>query len=241
MKYFRLFKAKKSFGELSKSERRDFASEVASNILENIVQTDIRNLAESVKGVTPQDFNHTKDDFSRICKTREILKTIEQDTLDKEFEKLSLEFLRYLNSVRVIQERNLVEISTRYLTLNWIDKSIHKRSLDIYNRLLEIRSTLRNSNLWDEDLEATYKSTSYGKAGSKPSTFVSCTVLIKQKDKSKLFNSTWDREFWPVLNSDTFADSTESGSVKIWNAITNGMVPDLTLLFREFSEWLNSN
>ena len=60
----------------------------------------------------------------------------------------------------------------------------------------------------------------------------------KQKDKNKIFNSSWDRDFWPAINSDTYNESLVLGSTKIWKALSDGMIPDLQLVFREFSGWL---
>ena len=238
MKYFRIFKAKKPIGQLDEAERRQFSNNIASSILENIVSVEIRSIAQDLRDLAPSNFNDTKEDFIRICDTRDILKSIEQETLDKAFEMHSLEYLKYLNSIKVITDSNLLEVSLEYLTLNWIDTAIHKRSLDLYSRLLEMKSTLTKLGLWSGDLETTYRNTSFGKSGSKPSSFVSCSVVIKQKDRSKLFDSTWDRDFWPALSSAAYKESTELGSIKIWNSIANGMVPDLNLIFREFSSWL---
>jgi hypothetical protein len=238
MKYFRIFKAKKPIGQLNEAERREFSSNIASSIFENIISVETRSMAQELRDVAPSNFDDTKEDFIRICGTRDILKEIEQETLDKAFELQSLDYLRYLNSIKVITDDNLIEVSLRYLTLDWIDKAIHKRSLDLYSRLLEIKSTLAKLGLWSGDLETTYRNTSFGKSGSKPSSFVSCSVVIKQKDRSKLFDSTWDRDFWPALSSEAYKESTELGSTKIWNSIANGMVPDLKLIFQEFSSWL---
>lgn len=238
MKYFRIFKAKKQIGQLNEAERREFSNNIASNILENIVSVEIRSKAQELRDLAPSSFDDTKEDFLRICNTRDILKNIEADTLDKAFENHSLEYLKYLNSIKVITDSNLVEVSLDYLTLNWIDNAIHKRSLDVYTRLLEMKSTLNKLDLWSGELETAFRETSFGKSQYKPGTFVTCSVVIKQKDKKKLFDSTWDRDFWPALSSEAYKESTELGSAKIWNAIANGMVPDLKLVFREFSGWL---
>jgi len=238
MKYFRIFKAKKPIGQLNEAERREFSSKMASNILENIISVETRSMAQDLRDAAPSNFYDTQEDFIRICDTRDILKSIEQETLDKAFEMQSLEYLKYLNSIKVITDSNLLEVSLEYLTLNWIDTAIHKRSLDLYSRLLEMKSALTKMDLWSGDLEIAYRNTSFGKSGSKPSSFVNCSVVIKQKDRSKLFDSTWDRDFWPALSSEAYKESTDLGSIKIWNAIANGMVPDLKLVFREFSGWL---
>jgi hypothetical protein len=238
MKYFRIFKAKKPIGQLSEAERREFANNMASNILENIISVETCSKAQDLKDVVPSNFVNTRDDFIRICKARDDLKKIEKETVDKAFEMHSQEYLRYLNSVRVISSSNLVEVSLEYLTLNWIDAAIHKRSLDLYNRLIEIKSSLIKSDLWSGELDSIYRYTSFGQSGSKPSSFVNCSVVIKQKDKARLFNSTWDRDFGPALSSEAYKESTDLGSAKIWSAIANGMLPDLKLAFREFSGWL---
>ena len=238
MKYLRIFKAKKPIGQLSKSERRDFANNLATDILENLISLEIRNLAAGLKEVVPERFNETKEDFLSICDVRETLKFIEQETLDKTFEKLSLDYMKYLNSIKSIGDSDLLEVSRHYLTLTWIDAATHKRSMDLYKRLLEIRSALTKLNSWTEELEAAYKKTSFGNAAAKPATFVNCSVVIKQKDKSKLFDSAWDRDFWPAISSEAFKASAEMGSEEIWKAITSGMIPDLYLLFKEYSSWL---
>lgn len=238
MKYLRIFRANKPIGQLSKSERREFANDMATNLFENLVSPEIRNLTEELKGAVPERFNDTKEDFLRICYVRETLKTIEQETLDKAFEKLSLDYMKYLNSIKFIGDSELLEVSRHYLTLTWIDAATHKRSIDLYKRLLEIRNALTKLNSWTEELEAAYEKTSFGSAAAKPATFVNCSVVIKQKDKSKLFDSAWDRDFWPALSSEAYKASTELGSADIWKAITNGMIPDLYLLFKEYSGWL---
>jgi len=238
MKYLRIFKANKPIGQLSKSERRLFAKNMATSIFENLVSPEIRKLTEELKGVVPERFNDTKEDFLKICDVRETLKTIEQETLDKAFEKLSLDYMEYLNSIKFIGDSELLEVSRHYLTLTWIDAATHKRSIDLYKRLLEIRNALTKLNSWTEELETAYKKTSFGSAAAKPATFVNCSVVIKQKDKSKLFDSAWDRDFWPALSSEAYKASTELGSVEIWKAITNGMIPDLYLMFKEHSGWL---
>ena len=238
MKYFRIFKAKKPIGQLSEAERREFANSMASNLLENIISVETRSMAQDLKDVVPSHFANTREDFVRICEMRDVLKKIEKETLDKAFETHSQEYLKYLNSIRIISSSNLVEVSLEYLTLTWIDAAIHKRSLDVYTRLLEMKSTLNKLDLWSGELETAFRETSFGKSQYKPGTFVTCSVVIKQKDKKKLFDSTWDRDFWPTLNSEAYKESTELGSAKIWNAIANGMVPDLKLVFREFSGWL---
>jgi hypothetical protein len=238
MKYLRLFKAKKPLGQFSQAERLDFSKDLASNILENIISAENLALAAGLRDAELDSFKNTKEDFIRICGTREVLKTIESETLDKAFEKHSFDYLKYLNSIKAIQEKNLVEVSTRYLTLEWIDKSIHKRSLDLYNRLLDIKSELNKLGLWTADLETAYKNASFGKSGYKPGSFVNCSVVIKQKDRFKLFDSAWDLEFYPLFQSETYKESIELGSVAIWSAITKGMIPDLYLVFRECSGWL---
>jgi len=238
MKYFRIFKAKKPIGQLDEVERRQFSNNIASSILENVVSVEIRSIAQDLRDLEPSNFNDTKEDFIRICETREILKSIEQGTLDKAFEMHSMEYLEYLNSIKVITDSNLLVVGLDYLTLSWIETAIHKRSLDFYIRLLEMKSALTKLDLWSGDLETAYRNTSFGKSDGKPSSFVNCSVVIKQKDKSKLFDSTWDRDFWPALSSEAYKESTEFGSKEIWNAIANGMVPDLKLVFREFSGWL---
>ena len=238
MKYLRIFKAKKPIGQLSKSERREFASDLASGVLESLISVETRNLALGLKDITPETFSNTKEDFLGICHARETLKTVEQVTLDKSFEKLSLDYMKYLKSMKFIKDSDLLEVSIHYLTLTWIDAAAHKRSMDLYNRLLEIRSTLTKLDSWTEELESAYKKTSFGNATVKPGTFVSCSVVIKQKDKSKLFDSAWGRDFWPAINSAAYKESTELGSVAIWKAIANGMLPDLYLMFQENSGWL---
>jgi hypothetical protein len=238
MKYLRIFKAKKPIGQLNESERSAFAKDFAENILENIISSEIRAVAIDLRDALPKTFQETKEDFIRICEVRQNLKTIEQQTLDKVFEKHALAYFNYLNSIRVIDEKNLLEVSTEYLTLNWIDAAIHKKSLDIYKRMLEIRSSLTKLNLWAVELEEVYRSASFGENAHKPNTFVNCSVVIKQKDKNKIFNSSWDRDFWPAINSDTYNESLVLGSTKIWKALSDGMIPDLQLVFREFSGWL---
>jgi hypothetical protein len=238
VKYFRLFKAKKPIGKLSQSERREFANDLASSILDNILSPNIHALAISVKEDLPENFKNTSEDFLRICKARETLKTIEHETLDKVFEKNSLDFLKYLNSIKAIKEENLIDIATNYLTLNWIDDAIHKRSSDIYTQIIAIRSSLTKSNSWTPELEAAYRETSFGSVAVKPSIFVSCSVVIKQKDRFKLFDSAWDKDLWPVISSVAYKDSIAKGSIEIWQAMNNGMIPDLHLVFREFSGWL---
>jgi hypothetical protein len=238
MKYFRIFKAKKPIGRLSEAERREFASNMASNILESLISVENRSKAQELKDLNAIDFGDTKEDFIRICETRDALKNIERETLDVAFEKLSLDYLKYLNSIKAITNKNLLEVNLDYLTLDWIDKAIHKRSLDLYSRLLEIKSTLTRLDLWSGDLESAYRNTSFGISGSRPSSFVNCSVVIKHKDRYKLFDSSWDRDIRPVMNSEAYKKSTEMGSSKIWNAIANGMVPDLKLVFRDLSTWL---
>ena len=67
---------------------------------------------------------------------------------------------------------------------------------------------------------------------------MTCSVVIKQKDKKKLFDSTWGSDFSPAINSSAYQESLELGSAKIWKAISSGMIPDLNLVFQEFSGWL---
>jgi hypothetical protein len=238
MKYLRIFKAKKPIGQLSKSERREFASGLASGVLESLISVETRNLALGLKDITPESFDNTKEDFLEICDTRQTLKTVEQLTLDKSFEKLSLEYMKYLNSMEFIKDSDLLEVSIHYLTLTWIDDAVHKRSMDLYNRLLEIKSALIKLGSWTEELEAAYRKTSFGNTAVKPGTFVNCSVVIKQKDKFRLFDSAWDSDFWPAINSAAYKEATELGSVAIWRAVTNGMIPDLYLMFKEHSGWL---
>jgi hypothetical protein len=238
VKYFRIFKAKKPIGQLSEAERNAFASELASNILDNLVSPEMRKLTLELGDAVAEDFKDTAADFIRICQAREILKTIEGEILNVAFEKHANEYLQYLNSIGSISEKNLIDVSLSYLSLNWIDDAIHKRSLDVYSRLLEIRSSLNRLNLWTGELEAAYREASFGKSQYKPGTFVTCSVVIKQKDKKKLFDSTWDSDFGPAFNSSAYQESLELGSAKIWKAISGGMIPDLNLVFREFSGWL---
>ena len=238
MKYFRIFKARKPIGQLSQAERHAFSSELASDILDNLVSPEMRKLALQLGDTVAQDYKDTAADFIRICEAREILKTVESETLNVVFEKQSNEYLQYLKSIGSISEKNLIEVSLSYLTLNWIDDAIHKRSLDVYSRLLEIRSSLNRLDLWTAELEAAYRESSFGKSQYKPGTFVTCSVVIKQKDKKKLFDSTWDSDFGPAVNSSAYQESLELGSAKIWKAISSGMIPDLNLVFREFSGWL---
>jgi len=238
VKYLRIFKAKKPIGQLSQAEQNAFSSELASNILDNLVSPELRKLCFELGDAVAKDYKDTVADFIRICEAREILKTIEGETLNVIFEKQSNEYLQYLQSIGSISEKNLIEVSLNYLTLNWIDDAIHKRSLDVYSRLLEIRSSLNRLNLWTGELEAAYRETSFGKSQYKPGTFVTCSVVIKQKDKKKLFDSTWGSDFGPAINSNAYQESLELGSAKIWKAISSGMIPDLNLVFREFSGWL---
>ena len=84
MKYFRIFKAKKPIGQLSEAERREFANNMASNILENIISVETRSKAQDLRDVEPSNFVNTRDDFIRTCKTRDDLKKNEKETLDKE-------------------------------------------------------------------------------------------------------------------------------------------------------------
>lgn len=238
MKYFRIFKANKPVSQLNQAERNVFASELASDILENLVDPEIRKLSLELGDVVAEDFKDIATDFLRICEAREILKTIEGETLNVVFENQSKDYLQYLKSIRSISEKNLIEVSFEYLTLNWINDAIHKRSLDFYSRLLEIKSSLIRLNAWTEELEAAYREASFGKSQYKPGTFVTCSVVIKQKDKKKLFDSTWDSDFVPAISSSAYKESLEMGSAKIWKAISSGMIPDLNLIFREFSGWL---
>jgi len=238
MKYLRIFRANKPIGQLSESERREFSHKLASDILDNLVDENTRTLTAGLKDVSVESFKDTKEDFLGLCETREILKSVEAATLDKAFETLSKEYLQYLNSIRSITEKNLLEVSLRYLTLHWIDNAIHKRSLDVYTRLLEMRSTLSRLDLWTGELEAAYREASFGKSQTKPMTFVSCSVVIKHKDKRRLFDSTWDSDFGPAFRSDAYKESVELGSIKIWKAISSGMIPDLNLVFKEFSGWI---
>ncbi len=238
MKYLRIFRANKPFGQLSESERREFSHKLASDILDNLVDEKTRTLASGFKDISVESFKDTKEDFLRLCETREILKNVEAATLDKAFEALSKEYLQYLNSIRLITEKNLLEVSLRYLTLHWIDNAIHKRSLDVYTRLLEVKSTLSRLDLWTGELEAAYREASFGKSQTKPMTFVSCSVVIKHKDKRRLFDSTWDSDFGPAFRSDAYKESVELGSIKIWEAISSGLIPDLNLVFKEFSGWI---
>lgn len=238
MKYLRIFKAKKPIGQLSQAERNAFSSELASDILENLVGPEMRKLSSELGDALAKDYKDTATDFIRICEAREILKIIEGETLNVVFEKQSKDYLQYLKSIRSISEKNLIEVSLNYLTLNWIDDAIHKRSLDFYSRLLEIKSSLNRLNLWTGELETAYREASFGKSQYKPGTFVTCSVVIKQKDKKKLFDSTWDSDFGPAISSSAYQASLEMGSAKIWKAISSGMIPDLNLVFREFSGWL---
>jgi hypothetical protein len=238
MKYLRIFKAKKPIGLLSDSERLDFSHQLATEILSNLVDESTQSLALGLKDITVESFKVTPEDFLEICKTREILKTIEGETLLKAFEQLTHDYLQYLNSIKSISEKNLLDVGLNYLTLNWINDAIYKRSSDLYDRLLQIRSSLTRLDLWTEQLEAAYRDTSFGKSRYEPGTFVTCSVVIKQKDKKKLFDSTWESDFGPAINSRSYQDSLELGSAKIWKAISSGMIPDLNLVFKEFSGWL---
>ena len=238
MKYLRIFRAKKPIGQLSDSERREFTHNLASDILGNLVDANTQSLALGLMDASVESFMDTKEDFLKLCEIREILKSVESETLDKAFETLSMEYLQFLNSVRSITEKNLVEVSLRYLTLHWIDNAIHKRSLDVYSRLVEMRSALTKLDLWSGELEEVYRETSFGKSRVKPTTFVSCSVVIKHKDKNRLFDSTWNSDFGPAFSSDAYKESVELGSIKIWKAISSGMIPDLNLVFREFSSWV---
>ena len=238
MKYFRLFKAKKPISEMSMSERNAFSHDLVSDIMENIISPENHAIAVQVKDIEPASFKDTKEDFVRLCKTRETIKIVEHDILDRVFEKHANEYLKYLKSIKSIQENNLAEVSTHYLRLDWIDKAIHKRSMDLYDRLLSIKSALSKIGSWTADLEAAYKEASFGKSAYKPGVFVSCSVVIKQKDRFKLFDSAWNRDFYSLIKSEHYKESTESGSVLIWKSIMSGMIPDLNLVFSECSSWL---
>ena len=236
MKYFRIFKAKKTINQLNEAERREFASDIASTVLENIINHSTLCKIQEFKDVKPENFGDTEEDFLRICQIREKLEDIEKETVDKAYEKLCLDYLKYLKSIKVINNKNLIEVSFEYLTLHWIERVIHKRSSDVYSRLLEIKSKLTKSDLWSEELELIYRNTSFGNYGNKISPLVNCSVVIKRKDIFKLFDLTWKENIWPALNSEAFEKSIELGSITIWNSMANGMVPDLKLVFQEFSE-----
>lgn len=238
MKYLNLFRAKKPIAQLSKGERREFSEGLASSILESLINPETRLLAQSMRGLEPENFHDTQVDFMKICETREVLKKIEQETTSKSFERHSLDFFKFLDSIKLIQEKNLVEVSTGYLMLGWINTTISKRSMDLYLRLLEIKSSLQKLDLWTDEMEKAYRDTSFGKAGIQTGKFASCSVLIKQKDRYKLFDSAWNTDFSPLIDSAAYKASAELGSKEIWKALSNGMNPDLLLVFQEFNSWL---
>lgn len=168
-------KIKKPLGELSPDERKEFAKELVTELLENLIRPKVAPemfaTEESLKKLEVDELFDLHSKWSEIY-------TMERKRLIEDSYFVSFETLR---KSRKLSRDEYLKWEKEYLFYEWLDEVIGKPLLDVYKAILDKRNTLMREGSWSERFETEYRSISFGEKSKKGPILLTLKLLIKEK------------------------------------------------------------
>lgn len=168
-------KVKKPLGEMSENERKEFAKELVTESLENLlrpkVPPEMFASEESLKKLEVDELFDLHSKWSEIY-------TVERKRLIEDSYYVAFETLR---KSRKLSRDEYLKWEKEYLFYDWLDEVIGKPLLDVYKAILYKRNTLMRDQSWTERFETQYRSISYGEKSKKGPILLTLMLLIKEK------------------------------------------------------------
>lgn len=204
-------KAKKPLGEMSPDERKEFAKELVTESLENllrpIVPPEMFASVESLKKLEVDELFDLHSKWSEIY-------TVERKRLIEDSYYVSFETLR---KSRKLSRDEYLKWEKEYLFYDWLDEVIGKPLLDVYTAILYKRNTLMREQSWTERFETQYRSISFGEKSKKGPILLTLKLLIKEKGPHHPYEIGLDPELKLL--------ATEKAFSLFSNQLSKGLVP----------------
>ncbi len=204
-------KAKQPLSEMSPDERKDFARELVTESLENLIRPKVSPemfaKEESLKKLEVDKL------FDLYSKWSEIYVT-ERKRLIEDSYYVSFETLR---KSRKLSRDDYLKWEKEYLFYEWLDEVIGKPMLDVYQAILDKRRTLMRQQLWTDKFETEYRSISFGEKSKKGPILLTLKLLIKEKGSNQPYEVALD----PELKS----HATNKAVSLFENQLSSGIVP----------------
>jgi hypothetical protein len=204
-------RARKPLGELSPDERREFATELIGESLENLIRPKVAPelfpREESLKKLGMDELFDLHSKWSEIYATER--KRLIEDSYHASFETV--------RKSRKLSRDEYLKWEKEYLFYEWLDEVIGKPLLDVYKAILDKRSTLMREQSWSDGYETEYRSISFGEKSKKGPILLTFMLLIKEKGPQYPYEVGLD----PDLKS----LATEKAFSLFSNQLLNGLVP----------------
>lgn len=208
----RLFwkKAQKPIGEMTQSERREFAEELTRSSLKNLTQEKIPgNLIEGLNALTQIELEEL---FNLYMKWSVVYNSERKKLVEPDY-KGSIETLK---RVRKLSREEYIRWRKEYYFLNWLDEVIASPKIQIYKEILSRRSTLMKQNNWNDAYEDLYREISFKKRDSESPILITLDLLIREKARQY--------EFVVNIEPDTIAKTKVEALNLFISGLTHGIV-----------------
>ena len=204
-------KAKKPLSDMSPDERKDFARQLVTESLENLIRPKVAPemfaKEESLKKLEVDDL------FDLYSKWSEIYAT-ERKRLIEDSYYVSFETLR---KSRKLSRDEYLKWEKEYLFYEWLDEVIGKAMLDVYQAILDKRRALMRQQSWTDRFETEYRSISFGEKSKKGPILLTLKLLIREKGSNHPYEVALD----PELKS----QATKKAVSLFENQLSSGIVP----------------
>jgi hypothetical protein len=208
----RLFwkKAKKPIGEMTQSERREFAEDLARSALKNLTQEKIPD--EVIEGLNALTQIELEELFNLYMKWSVIYNSERKKLVEPDY-KGSIETLK---RIRKLSREEFIRWRKEYYFLNWLDEVIASPKIQIYKEILSRRSSLMRQSDWNDGYENQYREISFKKHDSESPILMTLDLLIREKARQY--------EFVVNIEPDTIAKTKEDALNLFMGGLTHGIV-----------------
>jgi hypothetical protein len=204
-------KAKKPLGELSPDERKEFAKDLATESLENLLRPIVApEMFATEESLMKLEVNELFDLHSKWSK----IYTEERKRLIEGSYYVSFETLR---KSRKLSHEECLMWEKEYLFYEWLDEVIGKPLLDVYKAILDKRNILMREQSWRDSFETEYRSISYGEKSKKGPILLTLKLLIKEKGAHYPYEVGLDPELKAL--------ATKKAVSLFSNQLSKGLVP----------------